>query len=328
MTAINEQIKPWRPSRPTSKGAIAFHDAVEKSTWIKDIIYELSKIVGPKIHNGDVVVDFGAGTGTSATLLLKHIKQQITLWLVDNSQSWLGKAYEILHKLPNVEYFVLEKKDSRYATLSETVGREVVNHVISANTMHLIPDIKEVFAGINIALKEGGTFIFQTGNFIRKDAPEGALLIDDTVETVHDMALDIVRTDSRFETYREGMDERIKIEGKQRKFVFPDPRPVEFYLEKLKETGFGAQDPIFIPVKVRYDDWLNFLRVKRLQAGILPEIGGKNPSPEAEKDRDTLITESALKLFKDLEENNPLADDKAFTIDIAYILSKKEKNVK
>lgn len=316
-------LKPWRPDKPASKGATAFHEAVVNSSWIKDILHEIVAIVSSKIQKGDVVVDFGAGTGTSSILLLKHLKQEINLWLVDNSQSWMTKAYELLNGFSNVEYFILEKKGNSYATLAETVGEEVVDHVISANTVHLIPDIKEVFSGIYLALKKGGTFTFQTGNFVRKNRPEGALMIDDTVKIVHDIALDIVRTDPKLAIYKEGLNGRIEAEESQRKFVFPDPRPIEVYLDALKESGFDFQAPIYIPVKVKYSDWLNFLRVKRLQAGILPEIGGKEPSPKEEEDRDALITRGALKLFKDLELNNPLADEECFTIDIAYVTAVK-----
>ncbi|MBI3035193.1 methyltransferase [Candidatus Woesearchaeota archaeon] len=318
------QMKPWRPDKPISKGATAFHEAVANSSWIRDIVHELSKIASPKIGKGDIVVDFGAGTGTSAILLLKHMEHDINLWLVDNSQSWLGKAYELLHRFPNVDYFILEKNGSSYATLAETVGSGAVDHVISANTVHLINDLKETFSGISLALKTGGTFTFQTGNFLRKNRPEGALMIDDTIKNVHDIALDIVNVDPKFEKYREGLDDRMAAEESQRKFVFPDPKPVEVYLDALKESGFKAQAPIYLPVKVMYKDWLNFLRVKRLQAGILPEIGGKTPSPQEEADRDILITRGAVKLFKDLENNNPLADDKCFTIDIVYVTAVKK----
>ena len=324
MNPIPANIKPWRPDKPVSKGATAFHEAVVNSSWINDILIELSRIAAKNIKNGDIVVDFGAGTGTSAMLLLKNLKKNIKLWLVDNSPSWLGKAYDLLKDRDNVEFFILEKKDTGYATLSDTVGNQSVDHVISANTLHLIPDIDGVLAGVSDALKKKGSFIFQTGNFMRSDRPKGALMIDDTVKIVHDIAIDIVRTDSKFAFYREGLDYRIKTEGPQRKIIFPEPRPVETYLKALKKAGFEHQQPVYIPVKVRYDDWLNFLRVKRLQAGILPEIGGKQPSLKEEDDRDFLITQGALKLFKNLQENNPLANDECFLIDVLYLKSFKK----
>ena len=323
MTMVSTHFKPWIPDKPASKGATAFHEAVANSSWLQDDLYELVKIVRSKIHKGDTVVDFGAGTGSSAILLLKYLKKEINLWLVDNSQSWMAKAYEILNKFPNIKFFILEKKGNQYVTLAETIGNGVADHVISANTVHLIPDLKETFSGIALALKNGGTFTLQTANLLREDRPEGTLMIDDTVKSVHDIAIDIIRTEPQFESYRESLNERIKSEEAQRKFVFPDPRPIEVYLKALTEAGFEPQEPICILIKITYKDWLNFLRVKRLQAGIIPEIGGKEPSPKEEEDRDRLITISALKLFKELEERNPLADNKSFTVDSVYILSKK-----
>jgi len=323
MEQVPAHIKPWHPDRPTSKGATTFHEAVFNSSWIKDILYELAKIANQQIKDDNIVVDFGAGTGTSALLLLKHIQKKFKLWLVDNSASWLGKAYELLNNPPYVECFLLEKKNERYATLAETVGNESVDHVISANTVHLIPNIEDTFNGINNALKKHGSFIFQTGNFTRNDRPEGALMIDDTVKSVHDIALDIVKSNPDFSIYRKDLNKRVESEQQQRKFVFPDPRPINFYLDALKNSGFDCKSAQYIPVRIRYSDWLNFLRVKRLQAGILPEIGGKEPTPKEEDDRDKLITMAALKLFRDIELNNPLADNEFFTIECVYVASAK-----
>lgn len=316
--------KLWRPDRAVSRGATAYHEAAFNTSWMNGILDELITIAHPNIHKGDIVVDFGAGTGISAISLLKYLGLETRLWLVDNSPSWLGKAYELLNKFPNVEYYILEKKGGAYNTLAETIGNSVVDCVVAVNTVHLVPDIKEVFAGIAQALKKGGTFIFQTANFLREGRPQGALMIDSTVKTVHNIALDIVRKDPKYAQYRVGLDERVNSEEAQRKFVFPEPRHVKTYLDALKEAGFNYEEPHYVPVKVMYSDWLNFLRVRRLQAGILPEIGGKEPTPEEERDRDALIAESALKLFKDMEASNPLADDKCFTIDVVYVAAFRE----
>ncbi|MBI3026827.1 methyltransferase [Candidatus Woesearchaeota archaeon] len=315
--------KPWHPDKPTSKGATAFHEAVANSSWIKDIMHELAVIADPRIKSGDVIVDFGAGTGTSAQLLLKYLQKKIRMWLVDNSPSWLGKAYEILSDPPNVECFILERRGDKYAALFEVVGQDVVDHVISANTVHLIPDINETFCDISVALKKGGDFIFQTGNFVREGKPDGALMIDDTIEYVHDIALDIVRKDPKFRSYSKNIEDRVKTEAAQRRLVFPKPRHIKSYLNALESAGLECASIRYLPVKVTYSDWLNFLRVRRLQAGILPEIGGKEPNPEIEKGRDELITMSALKLFKELKMNNPLADDKSFTVECAYVSAMK-----
>lgn len=320
---LKTQQKPWQPDKPVSKGATAFHNAVINASWNNDNIIELIKLIKEKVREGDTVVDFGAGTGASSLRLLEIIKFKINLWLVDNSISWLSKAYEVLKSNPNVKCFPLEKLEDRYATLAETIGKEAAEHVLSANVMHLIPNLDEAFKGINIAIKPKGTFSFGSGNIARAGRKEGVLMIDDTVKMVHDIALEIVRTNDEFSDYRNGLNERIEIEEKQRQSVFPEPRPLELYLKAMKNAGFTFEEPQFRLIKVKYKDWLNLLRVKRLESGILPEIGGKEPSPREEHDRDKLITMSCSQLFKDLEEQNPFADNKSFTAEWVYVTATK-----
>jgi len=315
--------KPWKPDRPVSRGAAAYHDAVSNAEYYIAILDELMRIASPGIRENDVVVDFGAGTGVSALRLLDHLKVKANLWLVDNSPAWLGKAFEVLGSKPDVKYFLLEKKGNSYATLAETIGKNVADHVISANTVHLITDIEETFRGIAAALKENGTFTLQSANIPRHGTPDGALMVDNTVKRVHDIALDIVRNDPRFEKYKKNLGQRIKATEPQRRFIFPDTRQIKFYLDALKKTGFKYDAPHFKLFKVKYDDWLRFLRVRRLQAGILPEIGGNEPTPKEETDRDTLITLATNKLFKELQSKNPLADKESFTLEIVYVKARK-----
>ena len=316
--------KPWKPNRPVSRGAAAYHDAVSNADYYITILDELMKILGPKIKENEIVVDFGAGTGVSALHLLKHLKVEINLWLVDNSAAWLGKAYEVLGSKQNVKCFLLEKKGKGYATLSETIGSKVADHVISANTVHLIPDIEETFKGIAQVLKDNGTFTFQSGNITRNKRPEGALMVDDTVRRVHNIAIEIVKNDNRFSAYKKDIDQSIKANEPQRKFVFPDPRTINVYLSALKRAGFKHQEPHYKLFKVKYSDWLNFLRVRRLQAGILPEIGGNEPSQKEEADRDQIITIATNDLFKELQSENPLADEHGFTIEVVYVNATKQ----
>src|SRR3989338_4138903 len=312
------EIKQWYPDRPVSRGAIAYHKAVVNAPYYTEVLDVLMDIMDAKIKEDEVVVDFGAGTGVSALRLFNKVKKNFNLWLVDNSAAWLGNAHEIFKSNEKVECFLLCKTDGHYATLAETVGTEVADHVVCANTVHLIPDIKDTFKGIYDSLKKKGTFTFQSGNIDNKNRKKGVLMVDDTVKKVREMALDIVRINKRFKKYTEGLDKKIEMENRQQKFVFPDPRPAETYLDALKASKFTFEMPTFKTFKVAYKDWMNFLRVKRLQAGILPEIGGKDPSPEEEEDRDRLIVMSAEKLFGDLAANNPMADATHYTIECAY----------
>lgn len=320
---MRRNIQSWKPDRPTSRGATSFHEAVMDASWNHNCLDELIALAKPIVKKNDIVVDFGAGTGTSSIRILENLKSKVKLWLVDNSPAWLGKAYEILSSRKNVKFFILEKKTEICASLSETLGKSAVNHVISANTVHLVPNLKETFKGIAEALKPNGTFIFNSGNITRKGRPKGALMLDSTVYRVHDIAVDIIRKNPKFKKYREDLDNRIKAQTPQRNFVFPYPRSIQEYLTALREAGFKYIEPYYKCFKLRYSDWLNFLRIKRLQAGILPEIGGRKPSPKEEKDRDTVITMAAYKLFRELKTLNPLADNKTYQCEWVFIKARK-----
>ncbi len=190
----------WKPSKPTSSGAQAYHAAVINASWHIDNIYEMIRLIKNTIKTGDVVIDFGAGTGSSAVYLLRNITQKFSLFLVDNSPSWLGFAYSLFHTNPNVICLLLEKNQERYKTLDEIIGKETADHVIAANTVHLIPNISETFAGIYRALKPEGIFTFQSGNIKRKDRKKNLLMIDDSVHRVHDLAIAIIKTDKKIHT--------------------------------------------------------------------------------------------------------------------------------
>ena len=248
MQKIFENDKPfksWHPDRPVSKGATAYHDAVANTSWHIDNISELIRIVKKKIRDNDIVVDFGAGTGGSAVYLLRKIDVNFELWLVDNSAAWLGKAYELLHSSPNIKYFLLDKIGERHMTLAEVLGNEIANHVISANTFHLIPNLGDAFRGINDTLKPKGTFTFQSGNIIRNGREEGIMMIDDSVKRVHEIALEIIQNDRKFEKYKKSLNRKIKEEEQQREIVFPGPRHIDEYLAALKNAGFEFDKPAY-----------------------------------------------------------------------------------
>ena len=68
---------------------------------------------------------------------------------------------------------------------------------------------------------------------------------------------------------------------------------------------------------------MKFLRIRRIQAGILPEIGGKNPSIIEENDRDAIITLAIEKYFNYLKKNNSLATKNYFVTERIYVKAEK-----
>lgn len=317
------QFVQWQPNKPASPGAVAYHKAVAYASWHKDNIHEMIRLVKRHVEKGDVVVDYGAGTGSSALYVLPAIPGKHVFMLVDNSPSWLTHAYELFHTNPTVKFLLLKKGETRLQILEELVGVGAVDHVFCANTVHLIQDIDNAFKGIYGALKNGGTFTFQSGNIKRTQREKGILMIDDSVNEVHDIAISIIRSDPRFKKYLTGLQTHITQEQEQRRFVFPKPRPISFYVKQLKVAGFIDIETSWKKIEVRYSDWLEFLLVKRLQAGILPEIGGIDPTPKEEKDRDMIITKASQQLFKQLKRQNPLASKLTFTTEWTYVQAKK-----
>lgn len=313
----------WSPDRPTSQGATAYHNAVVHASWHKENINGLIEIVKDKIKPDDIVIDFGAGTGASTVYLLQSLKSTYSVLLMDNSASWLGKGYEILHNHKNVSFYMLGRKGDGFMTPDDILGKNAVDHVISANTVHLIPRIEDTFTGIYAVLKPHGSFSFQSGNILRKDKGDGVLMIDDTVKEIHDLALDIIRKSKTFKQYKQNLDARISAQAGQRKVVFPDPRSVEYYVQVLKSVGFKNVSVTYKKIKVKYDDWMNFVRVRRLQAGILPEVGGKDATPQEEQDRDAFITKAANTLFEKLKTQNPLANGQSFIAEWIYVQAEK-----
>lgn len=312
----------WIPAHPVSSGATAYHNAVVNTSWHKQNINGLINIVKEKIKTDDVVVDFGAGTGSSTIYLLRKFKE-VKFLVVDNSPSWLGKAYELLHKNINVNFLLLNKIDDNYIELHKLIGENTADHILSFNTVHLIPDIKTAFQGIYFALKKGGVFSFQSGNIILEKKYKGILMIDDSIGSIHDLAIEIIKSDKRFKKYKKGLANKIKEQNLQRSIIFPQPRSLDFYLKTLKSVGFKNVKIFRKQIRIKYNDWIFFLKVKRLQAGILPEIGGRFATPQEFIDRDIIITEASKKLFVNLEKNNPLANTSSFCAEWVYIQAEK-----
>lgn len=314
----------WSPDREVSNGAKSYHDSVANTRWHKSNINGLIKIIQKINPRKKLVVDFGAGTGSSAIYILKKIKSISTLLLIDNSPSWLTNAYQLLHKDKRVKFQLLSKNlQKEYKTLDDIIGTDKADLVICANTVHLIPDIERVFKGIYRSLKPGGFFIFQSGNIESTRRKKEILLIDSTINKIHDIAINTIKSEPKYKEYKKNLIAKIENSKTQRKFIFPEPRNEDLYYQSLLSLGFNNIKKTYIPIKVSYSDWLNFVRVRRLQAGILPEIGGINPNPKEEIDRNEIIEQSATNYFEQLKKENNFANNKSFTAHWTYFYCQK-----
>jgi SAM-dependent methyltransferase len=97
-----------------------------------------------------VIVDLGAGTGVSATVMLEEGAENLTL--VDPSRAMLEAAELKLED--RVEYLCADAENF-YANFPSSVDL-----VYSLNAIHLFPNLTAALASIGCALKQGGYFAF------------------------------------------------------------------------------------------------------------------------------------------------------------------------
>lgn len=323
MKKMTQERPSWKPKKKGSDGARMYHNAVIKAEWNLDNLEILAQIFDRLDKEKKVIIDFGAGTGASSVYLKEHIKSTSELCLVDNSPSWLTVAYELLGECENVKFHIIGKQGEDYETLSDVIGNKVADVVVSANTFHLILDINSAISGIYDALRPEGYFLFQSGNIIREDRNEDLLMIDSTIEEIHTIAIDIIKNEDQFKEYRQDIDEQISQELGQRKMIFPTPRPISQYISAMEGVGFKNIDVTYKKIYVKYEEWKIFLGVNRIQAGILPEVGGRFPTDKELEDRITIIKLAVDKYFKELSNHNSLADENGFMAEWVYLQGEK-----
>jgi hypothetical protein len=123
-------------------------------------------------------------------------------------------------------------------------------------------------------LEPGGLVRVNSGNIRNPRAGENEWIIDETVYVVHEVAAGLVRTDSRYEPYRAVLEdpERLRPYLDWRDQVFLAPRPLDFYLDALRETGFTIVDVSERTIEASVQEWYEFLSA--YADAVLGWVGG------------------------------------------------------
>ncbi|WP_298475909.1 class I SAM-dependent methyltransferase [uncultured Maribacter sp.] len=103
------------------------------------------------LNDGDIVLDFGCGTGTTSCELSSHVKQ---IHAIDISPKMIEIAKEkaIVNKVENVNFEHGEIFDKKYE-------KESFDKILAFNMLHTVPDPHLVLNKINELLKPEGLFI-------------------------------------------------------------------------------------------------------------------------------------------------------------------------
>ena len=215
--------------------------------WHRDSAERLVQLAIPQIKNGSLVVDYGSGTGGSAIELLKEVENrdiEIDLVLIDPLVSWFSKARDLLNSRPNVHFELsIEMNDtgrSSFRRLDSILGGRKADVIISSSTIHLIPerairDLAYQFAG---SLREGGFFIWNSGDLESEFRPAHAALLHDPYRAIRE----ILRNDEIRVTRLSEMssEERLQHEGRLDR-IFPGPYSMDVILDALSAVGFSSE---------------------------------------------------------------------------------------
>ena len=134
-------------------------------------------LTGRETRRNITVLDFGAGTGLATVELIKGLDEKgllkkmerqgidFKLLLFDLPSNWFAKAYELLGRLPFVEFHSLrDSATGEIRQVTEQLDGESVDVILASMVLHLIPPkvMPAVFASLAAVLKPGGAFIWNT----------------------------------------------------------------------------------------------------------------------------------------------------------------------
>lgn len=142
-----------------------------EADWYNALNRELLLLINPV--PGQFVVDLGCGTCSMSRALALKVQQSGVVWAVDNSDTMLNKA-----RLLNSEAFSgIECISESASALSRIINtktdkkvpfthnQQIVDHVTSANAIHLFTNLAGTLYAVSKTLRPGGTFSFSTSFF-------------------------------------------------------------------------------------------------------------------------------------------------------------------
>src|SRR5205823_10807880 len=127
--------------------------------------------------------------------------------------------------------------------LDPAILQRGVDAIASTNAIHLYYDLPETLASWVRALRPGGSVFVNSGNIRNPRARPNEWILDETVWVINEVAEGLVRTDPRYGTYRDALDdqERLASHHAHRDRVFLAPRPLQHYLDSLEAAGLQVE---------------------------------------------------------------------------------------
>jgi len=290
------------------------YDTVEQHGWYRNLdptVRELSGHLAP----GDLLLDYSGGTGILADRLLGALEgRRVGVLIVDSSAKFLRLALEKLGQDGRTAFRRIRylKEEGRLERVDEVVGDALlergVDALVSTNAVHLYYDLPETVRSWRRVLRDDGRVFVQSGNIRHPDIPEGEWIIDETVEAIHERAVERVREDDRFARYRDHLadEDHMAAHRKLRRKYFLPVRDLSYYTDVLESEGFEVTRVRRRTIPARVEEWYDFLEV--YHEGVLGWVGGAEkitgsaPDPDVVEDRKALIRSAMTGVFEGAEE--------------------------
>jgi ubiquinone/menaquinone biosynthesis C-methylase UbiE len=256
------------------------YDTVENHGWYRNLNLTVEQLAGD-LRPGQILIDYSGGTGILLDRLrLRIFDRQVGMVIVDSSPKFLRIALDRFRDDERVAFRRLRylKDEGRLQYVDEVLGetfvRRPANVLVSTNAIHLYDDLENTLRAWARVLEPGGLVRVNSGNIRNPRAGENEWIIDETVYVVHEVAAGLVRTDSRYEPYRAVLEdpERLRPYLDWRDQVFLAPRPLDFYLDALRETGFTIVDVSERTIEASVQEWYEFLSA--YADAVLGWVGG------------------------------------------------------
>jgi len=306
----SSKIAHWKPNNLSSEEILdgqIYHSSLyfdnlglKAREWHKNATTPLINLAIDKIKSGDVIVDYGSGTGGSAIELVKkldNLSLDYKLILVDPLESWFSKAYSILKKRSNIffckSYGQNSQGQTSFLTLDELLGGNKVDLIISSSTIHLIPNkvLHSLFSEFYDNLSDEGKFIWSSGDIPSKLLPIGCNLLHDPYREI----LKQIRNNIDYCNFESGFDENSIIKMRKRADkLFPYSNDIDYYMDALHNSKFRGE--VFTEIiNKTVDECKLFMKTPRLS-----EIA---PLTNNFEERAAFIDELLTTLFHDPESD-------------------------
>ena len=285
------------------------YDSVEDHGWYRNLdrtVQDIAAFMKP----GSILLDYSGGTGILAGRLLEEAGQRdFGILIVDSSPKFLRLALEKLGRQPRMAFRLIRylKAEKRLQLLEEVLDSPLrergVEAIVSTNAIHLYYDLQETMSSWRRALRDDGRIFIQSGNIGMPYTPAGAWIIDETVDAIHQAAMEIVREDDTLADLRPLLDDEERMQGHERlrkKFFLP-VRPIDHYLERIERADFTVREVTHLPIEAHVDQWYEFLSA--YHEGVLGWVGGSrrvegtDPSAESVERRLALIRRAMGRIF-------------------------------